>query len=123
MPSFRWDEVAVLKFFGTLPEESEEFGRNVTFRVHDGEVLFEFSVNLDTADCSVMLGLRGREAPLFQAIYLGSPGARVVEDRRGYFLEIGAPGAFAGPYDAQQPLGQGLRVWLEPRLQVSVFVS
>lgn len=123
MPNFRWDETAIVKFFGTLPEESEEFGRNVTFRAHDGEVLFEFSVNLDTADCSVMLGLRGREEPLFRAIYLGSPGARLVEDRRGHFLEIGAPGSFAGQYDAQQPLGQGLRVWLQPRLQVSVFVS
>ncbi len=117
---FVWDEVAILEFFGVLPEESDEFGRDLVFDVGEPQVRLKFGVNVDTGDCSVVVETSGLR--VFEAVYLASPGAQVVNDKRGHFLEIGAPGSVEASYDGGKPFVSGLRITLEPHIHVTHFV-
>ena len=123
MSHFEWDETAAIEFFGTLPMESHDNGRNLSFKVTQSIATLALGVNLDTSDCSVTLHVAGLERPVFQAVYLGSPGARIVNDKRGHYLELGSPGSFSGQYDGIQPLASGVRIQLQPQLAIAAFVA
>lgn len=116
---FTWDQTAFVELLCVMPTRSDDHGADYTFVVEQSPLTLTIGLNEVTGDCSVLLHCVGNE--IFRAIYLGSPGARVVLDGRGHFLELGAPGSFAGPYDARQPLAQGLRVYLNPHLRVELF--
>lgn len=116
---FTWDQIEFIELLGVMPKFSDEHGADYTFVVEQLPLTLAFGLNEDTGDCSVLL-LCG-ENEIFRAIYVDSPGARVVRDKRGHFMEVGAPGSFSGPYDSHQPLTHGLRVYVNPQLRIELF--
>ena len=118
---FSWDQTAFVEILGVIPTVTNEFGADYTFEIKRPSVTLTIGLNEDLGDCSVLLHCPGQDSPLFRAVYLGSPGARVVRDKRGYFIELGAPGSFSGSYDSSQPLQHGLRIWVEPYVSVETF--
>lgn len=118
---FAWDKADFMGVLGVLPVESNDFGANYEFDVSRGPVTLSLGLNADTGDCSVFVRCQGQQTPVFEAIYLGSPGARVVLDKRGSYIELGAPSSFEGSYDSTQPLRQGLRLRVEPSISVESF--
>jgi hypothetical protein len=118
---FSWDQTAFIEILGVIPEATNEFGNDYSFELVRPPVSLTLGINEDMGDCSVVVRFVGKNSPVFQAVYLDSPGARVVRDKRGHFIEIGAPGAFSGSYDSAQPLKSGLRIWVEPDVFVETF--
>jgi hypothetical protein len=118
---FSWDQTAFIEILGVIPVVTHEFGADYAFKVRHPSLTLTIGINEDMGDCSVLLHCPGRESPIFSAVYLGSPGAHVVRDERGYFIEIGAAGSFSGSYDSSQPLRHGLRIWVEPQVFVETF--
>ena len=118
---FSWDQTAFLEIFGVIPTVTSEFGADYTFVVERPSLTLTVGLNEDLGDCSVVLHCSGQDSPIFSAVYLGSPGARVVRDKRGDFIELGAPGSFSGSYDSAQALQHGLRIWVEPHVFVETF--
>lgn len=118
---FCWDKTAFIELLGVIPVESNESGADYHFRLQRSPITLDLGLNEDMGDCSVVLHCQGHALPLFRAVYLGSPGARIVHDRRGHFIELGAPGSYAGRYDGEQPLRRGLRLRVEPGLCVETF--
>jgi hypothetical protein len=118
---FSWDKTAFIELLGVVPVESNDFGADYNFEVRRGPLTLIIGVNEDTGDCSVLIHSTGQDEPVFKAVYLGSPGARVVRDKRGYYIELGAPDSFNGLYDSQQPLQRGLRIQAEPYVSVEAF--
>lgn len=82
-------------------------------------VTLAIEINEETGDCSVLLHCIGSE--ILRAIYLGSPGARVVRDMRGQLIEVGAPESISGSHDSLQPFAHGLRVYTNPCLRIELF--
>ncbi|MCE8044223.1 hypothetical protein HOP60_18905 [Halomonas daqingensis] len=118
---FSWDQTAFVEILGVIPVVTDEFGTDYSFKVTRPSVTLTIGINEDVGDCSVLLHCSSNDSPIFRAVYLHSPGARVVRDKRGYFIEIGAPGSFSGSYDSLQPLHHGLRIWVEPDVFVETF--
>jgi hypothetical protein len=52
---------------------------------------------------------------------LGCPGIRVVDDKRGKFLEFAASNTFTGRYDGYSVIPYGLRLWVEPQILLEPF--
>ena len=120
---FSWDETAFIEVLGVLPTITDEYGLDYEFKVTQQDITLVVGANVDNSDCSVVLYTLEIENPIFSAVYLGSPGARVVNDKRGHFIELGAPDSFSGQYDAMQPLSRGLRITIDPHIRVEVFGS
>jgi len=118
---FSWDQTAFIELLGVIPVVSNDYGADYRFEVKRSSVTLTLGLNEDTNDCSVLVHCLGQVEPVFLAVYLGSPGARVVRDKRGHFIELGAPGSFDGAYDSVQPLGHGLRIRVEPNVSVETF--
>lgn len=118
---FSWDHIAFIELLGVVPVERNDFGADYLFEVERPPLTLTLGINEDTGDCSVLVHCRGQDAPAFRAVYLGSPGARVVDDRRGCYIELGAPGSFDGSYDSMQPLRHGLRVRVAPCVSIETF--
>jgi hypothetical protein len=118
---FSWDQTAFLEVLGVVPAVTNEFGADYTFVVERPSLTLTVGLNEDLGDCSVVLHCPGQDSPIFRAVYLGSPGARVVRDKHGEFIEIGAPGSFSGSYDSMQPLQHGLRIRVKPHVLVETF--
>jgi hypothetical protein len=119
--SFSWDQTAFIDLLGVIPVKSNDFGADYSFEVKRSQIILILGLNEVTGDCSVLVYCHGQNEPVFSAVYLDSPGARVVHDKRGHFIEIGAPGSFDGSYDAVQPLQHGLRIQVEPYVSVETF--
>ncbi|WP_445178051.1 hypothetical protein [Pseudomonas sp. McL0111] len=51
----------------------------------------------------------------------GCPGIRVVDDKRGKFLEFAAADTFAGRYDGYSVMPYGLRIWVDPQIFLEPF--
>jgi hypothetical protein len=47
---------------------------------------------------------------------------RVVDDKRGQFLEFAAANTFTGRYDGYSVIPYGLRVWVKPQVCLEPFV-
>ncbi len=62
------------------------------------------------------------ESAVVRYSMLGCPGVRMVEDKRGQFLEIAAANTFTGRYDGYSVLAYGLRVWVVPHVRLEPFV-
>ena len=118
---FSWDKTAFIELLGVVPVESTDFGANYSFEIKQPSLSLILGLNEDTGDCSVLVYCPGQDEAVFRAVYLGSPGARVVRDKRGHFIELGAPGSFEGRYDSVQPLHDGLRIRVEPHVSVETF--
>lgn len=118
---FCWDNTAFIELLGVIPAETCEFGTDYHFQVLRPPVTLDLGLNEHTGDCSVLVHCLGQVQPVFHAVYLGSPGARVVRERDDHFIELGAAGSYSGRYDGLQPLRRGLRIRVEPELRVETF--
>lgn len=118
---FSWNPTAFIELLDTVPAESSEFGNDYCFEIRRGGLTLFIGINESMGDCSVSIHCAGQQEPVFRSVYLGSLGARVVSDKHGNYIELGAPGAYEGQYDSLQPLQQGLRIRVEPHVSVETF--
>ncbi|OWY29024.1 hypothetical protein CEJ42_12630 [Herbaspirillum robiniae] len=59
--------------------------------------------------------------PVIHLQLIDCPGARVINDKRGKFIEFSAANLFTGRYDTTSPAPYGFRLHLQPQLQVTTF--
>jgi hypothetical protein len=120
MPEFQWDPVEFLNVLNVVPTESEH-GLSYHYRVERPDVRLEVAVWPLNPDVSIKLYCSSQQEPLVNLQLLDCPAARVVQDKRGRYIEFAAANAFAGRYDATDAAPYGFRLWLEPILQVEPY--
>ena len=59
--------------------------------------------------------------PIIKYTLLGCPGIRVVDDKRGTFVEFAASNTFTGRYDGYSVIPYGLRLWVDPQFFLEPF--
>ncbi len=122
---FIWNEDAFIKFLGTRPfVHSDELSTIIHFNIRRGMLTLNIAFDPTGRDVEIRLfnGLiPGFESLIFEAAYMESPGGKVVSTSSGDYLEIGGPNAFEGVYDGQSALKSGVRIRLEPRIQIKPF--
>ncbi|MDD1015466.1 Ypar14, super integron cassette [Pseudomonas rubra] len=120
MPPLIWDPFALFEVLGVLPCEDES-GHSHAYLIEQGAVRLALTIWPYDADVEVQVSEVSLPKPLFKYSLLGCPGIRVVDDKRGKFLEFAAPSTFTGRYDGYGVMPYGLRVWVDPQIFLEPF--
>lgn len=121
MAKFSWEPLDFLDALGVIPEE-EEYGASFHYVVVRAPIRLELTVWPLNADVAVSLYCLPQVEPVLNLTLLDCPGARLVNDKRGKFIEFAAgANMFAGRYDFTAPAPYGFRLWVEPYVQVEPF--
>jgi len=122
MPQFGWDPIDVLSVLNVLPVIGEDETSH-QYLVEQGPVRMQVSIWQYDSDVEVLLWVAPLPEPVVKYSMLECPGVRVVNDKRGTFLEFAAANTFTGRYDGYSVIPYGLRLWVEPQVVLEPFVS
>lgn len=120
MPELSWEPLEFLEILGVVPEE-EEYGTSYHYVVTRPGLRLELTVWPLSAEVALTLYASEQVAPILNLKLLDCPGARVIQDKRGKFIEFAAANMFMGRYDNTVPAPYGFRLWVEPYLQVAPY--
>ena len=120
MAELSWEPVEFLEVLGVVPKE-EEYGTSFHYVVARSSQRLELTVWPLSADVSLCIYAHDQAAPIVKINLLDCLGARVVQDKRGKFIEFAAANLFSGRYDNTAPAPYGFRLWIDPHLQVEPY--
>lgn len=120
MPPLIWDPFDLFNVLGVIPSEGE-FGASHRYIVEQGPIRLQLTVWQYEADVEIQLWAVSLPNPIICYSMLGCPGIRVVDDKRGRFLEFAASNTFTGRYDGYSVIPYGLRLWVEPQVFLEPF--
>ena len=118
---FQWDSLDFLELLGSAPKVDDEYGICSEYVVQRGDL--RLMISIWPLDCEVQISvyMACQEEPLIHLRLLGTPGARVVNDKRGKFIEFAAANLFSGRFDFTVPAPYGFRVWADPYIKVEPY--
>jgi hypothetical protein len=121
MPQLAWEPVDVLSAISVVPTvgENGEFHRYV---IEQAEVRLQLTIWQYDSDIEILLWVNSLPNPVVRYSLLECPGVRLVEDKRGCFLEFAAANSFTGRYDGYSPMPYGLRLWAQPQILIEPFM-
>lgn len=120
MPLLIWDPFDFFNVLGVIPSEGE-FGVSHQYIVEQGPIRLQLTVWQYESDVEIQLWAASLPNPIIRYSMLGCPGIRVVDDKRGRFLEFAASNTFTGRYDGYSVIPYGLRLWVEPQIFLEPF--
>ena len=120
MPELAWNPVDVLDLLEVVPVEGE-YGTSYLYQLERRGVRLELAVYPLEGDVSMKVSCGQQSEPVINLQLLECQAARVVQDKRGRYIEFSAPKAFAGRYDESSAAPYGFRLWVQPYLQVEPF--
>lgn len=120
MPELVWEPVDFLDLLGVAPEETE-YGASFLYVVDREDLRLELTVWPMSGDVAVRVYCSTQRQPVIDLNLLDCPGARVIEDKRGRFIEFAAANLFTGRFDRTAPAPYGFRVQVDPYVQVSPY--
>lgn len=120
MPPLTWDPFELFNVLGVIPVE-EESGISHRYTVEQGPVRLQLTIWQFNADVEVKLWAAPLPNPVICYSMLDCPGIRVVDDKRGRFIEFAATDTFTGRYDGDSVIPYGLRLWIEPQIFLEPF--
>lgn len=118
MPEFSWEPLDFLDALGVAPT-GEEDGISYSYLVHRGPLTLALTIWVLDGDVGLEIRCEGMNEPIVQVNLLSSPGARVINDKRGKYIEFAAANLFTGRYDNTRPAPYGFRLFVEPNLQLT----
>lgn len=115
-----WEPLDFLDFLGVVPVETE-FGLSYSYVVDQRPLTLALTLWPLDGDVEVAIRCAGMREPIVHLNLLSCPGARVVDDKRGKYIEFAAANLFSGRFHTAQPSPYGFRLRIEPNLQISTF--
>jgi len=120
-PGFSWEALEFLEVLGVVPKEEED-GVSFHYVVVRTPLRLELTVWPMDSDVAISLYCAPQVEPVFNLNLVDCPGARVVNDKRGKFIEFAAASnMFARRYDRSSPAPYGFRLWVETHIQVEPY--
>lgn len=120
MPELVWEPVDFLDLLGVAPDV-EEYGVSFHYVVHRQDLRLELGVWPMSGDVTVAVYCSAQLQPVINLSLLDCPGARVVDDKRGRFIEFAGATLFTGRFDNTVSAPYGFRVQVDPFVQVSPY--
>jgi hypothetical protein len=120
MPEFSWEPLDFLDVLGVAPEEGE-YGISYRYVVVRTDLRLEISIWPLESDVTVEIFCAAQAQPIARFNMLSCPGARVVRDKEGVRIEFAGANLFTGRYDHTAAAPYGLRLWLDPFIQVDPY--
>lgn len=118
---FQWDSLDFLEILGSAPRVDGEYGIFFEYVVQRGDL--RLMISIWPLDCEVQISvyMPCQVEPLIHLRLIGTPGARVINDKRGRFIEFAAANLFSGRFDHTVPAPYGFRVWADPHIKVEPY--
>lgn len=120
MPNFKWEPLDFLEALDVVPVE-EEYGISYQYLLSRGTLSLSLTIWPLTCDVELLLKSGEISEPLVRINLLDCPGARVVRDIEGTFIEFSAAKLFQGRYDYTDAPPYGFRLQVQPFIQVTTF--
>lgn len=120
MPLLTWDPFDLIAVLGVLPSVGES-GTSHRYVIEQGTVRLKLTIWQYDSDVEIQVSEASLPNPIIIYTMLGCPGIRVVDDKRGKFLEFAASNTFTGRYDGYSVIPSGLRLWVEPQILLEPF--
>jgi len=120
MPLLTWDPFDLIAVLGVFPSEGES-GTSHRYVIEQGTVRLKLTIWKYESDVEIHVSEASLPNPIIKYTMLGCPGIRVVDDKRGKFLEFAASNTFTGRYDGYSVIPYGLRLWVEPQILLEPF--
>ncbi|MGY2339011.1 hypothetical protein ACW9HW_07160 [Pseudomonas sp. SDO5532_S415] len=120
MPLLTWDPFDLIAVLGVFPSEGES-GTSHRYVIEQGTVRLKLTIWQYESDVEIHVSEASLPNPIIKYTMLGCPGIRVVDDKRGKFLEFAASNTFPGRYDGYSVIPYGLRLWVEPQILLEPF--
>jgi hypothetical protein len=121
MPQFVWEPTELLNLLCAVPVV-EELGISHRYVVEQGPLRLQLTIWQYDSDVEILLSVAPLSKPVVKYTMLDCPGVRVVNDKRGTFLEFAAANTFTGRYDGHSVIPHGLRLWVVPQIVLEPFV-
>lgn len=120
MQNFSWEPLDFLEALEVVPVE-EEYGISYRYLVSRGPISLKLTIWPFDGDVELLLSCDEMAEPLVRLNLLECPGARVVRDRPGTFIEFSAAKSFGGRYDHIDAPPYGFRLQVQPFIQLTTF--
>lgn len=121
MPQLVWEPLDFLSVLGVAPEVAD-YETSHKYVVSQPPVRLEITLWQYDGDVRLQLFVAPFEHEVLRYSMRECPGVRVVNDKRGQFLEFAAANTFTGRYDGYSVIPYGLRVWVAPQICLEPFV-
>lgn len=120
MPELAWNPVDVLDALEVVPLEGE-YGTSYLYRVERKGIDLELAIYPLESDVSIKIRCGQQPEPVISLQLLECQAARVVQNKRGKYIEFAAPKAFSGRFDETSAAPYGFRLWVQPFFQIEPF--
>lgn len=118
---FQWDALDFLELLGCAPEVDDEYGISSEYVVQRGALRLTITIWPLDLEVQLSMHMASQDEALIHLRLIGTPGARVVNDKRGKFIEFAAANLFSGRFDLTTPAPYGFRVWADPYFKVEPY--
>ncbi|MCL6414072.1 hypothetical protein MIB92_00280 [Aestuariirhabdus sp. Z084] len=115
-----WDETDVLAVLEVVPEVEPD-GIWHVYSVEKNGVELRISIYQYDGDVRFELFNAESESPMFSMQLLDCSGVRWKNDPAGEYLEFAPAKCFGSRYDGESPIPYGVRVYVKPTINVSLF--
>lgn len=117
---FEWEPLEFLEALGCAPEVDED-GLSYAYEVSRNSLRLLLTIWPLDREVQVSLHDVSQKEPLFHLRLVDTPGARVVDDKRGKFIEFAGANLFSGRFDPNVAAPYGFRLWADPYFKVEPY--
>ena len=120
MPQCVWDETDFLEYLEVEPTIGE-YEVEYRYEVSQPPLRLLLSLFHLAGDVYVSVFCDPHETPIIDVEMRGCPGARVVNDKRGNYIEFAAANCFTNRYDGASVIPYGVRLFVRPHIRIELF--
>jgi hypothetical protein len=120
MPLLTWDPFDLVAALGVIPDH-DEYETSHQYLIEQGSISLKLTIWQYDSDVEIQVWERSLPNPIIKYAMLGCPGIRVIDDKRGKFVEFAASNTFTGRYDGHSVIPFGLRLWVDPQIFLEPF--
>lgn len=120
MPELVWNQTDFLEYLEVEPSIGE-YEEEYQYKVSQPPLRLELSVYQYAGDVYISVFCTPNERAIVDVVLRQCPGARVVNDKRGNFIEFAAANCSTGRYDGESVIPYGVRLFVRPRIRVELF--
>ncbi len=117
----KWNQYKFIECLEVIPQV-EEYETSHSFSVAKHGVRLNLTIFQYAGDVYIDLYQEGIKTAIFSMRLLDCPGARYVAQKNGAeYLEFAPARSFGGRYDGESPIPYGVRVAVNPHIQIELF--
>ena len=120
MQQLVWDETDFLEYLEVEPTIGE-FEQEFCYEVSQHPLRLLLSVFYLAGDVYISVFCDPHETSIIDVEMRGCPGARLVNDERGNYIEFAAADCFGNRYDGDSVIAYGVRLFVRPSIRVELF--